>query len=115
MSGKPLFLRGFLCRKTKFSELRIGWLGRLDSNQGMAESKSAALPLGYAPSAMWLDAGDHTGATGQVNVSQCKEPVGGEQPVVQVNLSKAPRLEFFRAFPALRPTRRLCAGTLSDP
>ena len=26
------------------------WLGRLDSNQGMAESKSAALPLGYAPS-----------------------------------------------------------------
>src|SRR6187402_2660233 len=25
------------------------WLGRLDSNQGMAESKSAALPLGYAP------------------------------------------------------------------
>ena len=31
--------------------MRIGnsWLGRLDSNQGMAESKSAALPLGYAP------------------------------------------------------------------
>src|SRR6267142_1795453 len=29
---------------------RTGWLGRLDSNQGMAESKSAALPLGYAPS-----------------------------------------------------------------
>ena len=28
---------------------RIVWLGRLDSNQGMAESKSAALPLGYAP------------------------------------------------------------------
>ena len=28
---------------------RTGWLGRLDSNQGMAESKSAALPLGYAP------------------------------------------------------------------
>ena len=27
------------------------WLGRLDSNQGMAESKSAALPLGYAPKA----------------------------------------------------------------
>ena len=29
-----------------------GWLGRLDSNQGMAESKSAALPLGYAPSGL---------------------------------------------------------------
>src|SRR5213076_2794542 len=25
------------------------WLGRLDSNQGMPESKSGALPLGYAP------------------------------------------------------------------
>ena len=29
---------------------RTGWLGRQDSNLGMAESKSAALPLGYAPS-----------------------------------------------------------------
>src|SRR5579871_6195789 len=27
------------------------WLGRKDSNLRMAESKSAALPLGYAPSA----------------------------------------------------------------
>jgi thiazoline dehydrogenase / protease len=27
------------------------WLGRQDSNLGMAESKSAALPLGYAPTA----------------------------------------------------------------
>ena len=25
------------------------WLGRQDLNLGMAESKSAALPLGYAP------------------------------------------------------------------
>src|SRR3954453_20485756 len=32
---------------------RLSWLGRLDSNQGMAESKSAALPLGYAPT-RWL-------------------------------------------------------------
>src|SRR5690606_9616795 len=30
--------------------LLFGWLGRLDSNQGMPESKSGALPLGYAPS-----------------------------------------------------------------
>ena len=30
-------------------QLLSRWLGRLDSNQGMAESKSAALPLGYAP------------------------------------------------------------------
>jgi hypothetical protein len=26
------------------------WLGYLDSNQGMTESKSVALPLGYTPS-----------------------------------------------------------------
>ena len=41
------------------------WLGRLDSNQGMAESKSAALPLGYAPSTMAkrsIVKADHTGA-----------------------------------------------------
>ena len=25
------------------------WLGRLDSNQRMTESKSVALPLGYVP------------------------------------------------------------------
>jgi hypothetical protein len=31
------------------SAIIFSWLGRLDSNQGMAESKSAALPLGYAP------------------------------------------------------------------
>ena len=27
----------------------LSWLGREDSNLRMAESKSAALPLGYAP------------------------------------------------------------------
>jgi hypothetical protein len=31
------------------SHLGFDWLGRQDSNLGMAESKSAALPLGYAP------------------------------------------------------------------
>lgn len=41
--------------KTKILETRISqskiekWLGRLDSNQGMAVPKTAALPLGYAP------------------------------------------------------------------
>lgn len=29
------------------------WLGRLDSNQGMAVPKTAALPLGYAPRPRW--------------------------------------------------------------
>ena len=27
----------------------MAWLGRLDSNQRMRESKSLALPLGYTP------------------------------------------------------------------
>jgi hypothetical protein len=30
---------------------RAIWLGRQESNLGMVESKSTALPLGYAPSA----------------------------------------------------------------
>ena len=36
------------------------WLGREDSNLRMAESKSAALPLGYAPPAGRVD---HTGGS----------------------------------------------------
>src|SRR5215510_4255696 len=39
------------------------WLGRQDSNLGMPESKSGALPLGYAPS--WsrpVGRADHSGA-----------------------------------------------------
>jgi hypothetical protein len=47
-----------------------GWLGRQDSNLGMAESKSAALPLGYAPTSageprptiLTRGAPDHSGA-----------------------------------------------------
>ena len=36
------------------------WLGRQDSNLGMAESKSAALPLGYAPLApSWRSHASH--------------------------------------------------------
>ena|GEM_PF-3513373 len=34
-------------RRSRFG--RNDWLGRQDSNLGMAESKSTALPLGYAP------------------------------------------------------------------
>src|SRR3982074_280846 len=37
-----------------------GWLGRQDSNLGMAESKSAALPLGYAPNAGFRRRGART-------------------------------------------------------
>jgi hypothetical protein len=35
--------------KMVFLFANSGWLGRLDSNQGMAVPKTAALPLGYAP------------------------------------------------------------------
>src|SRR5919204_809614 len=37
-------------RKQLRYQLLRPWLGREDSNLRMAESKSAALPLGYAPS-----------------------------------------------------------------
>src|SRR5260370_41682606 len=42
-SWQPALMIGMNPRQT--------WLGRQDSNLGMAESKSAALPLGYAPTA----------------------------------------------------------------
>jgi hypothetical protein len=47
--AKPRKYRGFseLCRTV--SESGNAWLGREDSNLRMAESKSAALPLGDAP------------------------------------------------------------------
>src|SRR5262245_40461119 len=39
------------------------WLGRQDSNLGMPESKSGALPLGYAPSrSRPVGRADHSGA-----------------------------------------------------
>jgi hypothetical protein len=38
-----VFIRSFNLNK---------WLGYLDSNQGMTESKSVALPLGYSPMKM---------------------------------------------------------------
>ena len=42
-------MRGSPPRVTKSAHWRNAWLGREDSNLRMAESKSAALPLGYAP------------------------------------------------------------------
>jgi hypothetical protein len=48
-SNKPANGGLSCCIEVEISRERTGWLGRLDSNQGMAESKSAALPLGYAP------------------------------------------------------------------
>ena len=60
----PLLKRQLLCRLSyrvmvlcsAAAATRIVWLGRLDSNQRMRESKSLALPLGDAP--MWKEIGD---------------------------------------------------------
>ena len=58
----PLLKRQLLCRlsyRIEYLEIplgRSGWLGRLDSNQRVRESKSLALPLGDAP--MWKETGD---------------------------------------------------------
>ena len=52
----PLLKRQLLCQlsyRIRFllgtARRRKSWQGRLDSNQRMRESKSLALPLGYAP------------------------------------------------------------------
>ena len=51
----PLLKRQLLCRLSyriiypKHRQVENGWLGRLDSNQRMRESKSLALPLGDTP------------------------------------------------------------------
>ena len=42
--------RAFSCVGPQQGRDATAWLGRQDSNLGMAESKSAALPLGYDPS-----------------------------------------------------------------
>ena len=60
----PLLKRQLLCRlsyrvKSMMSAAaaaRLNWLGRLDSNQRVRESKSLALPLGDAP--MWKEIRD---------------------------------------------------------
>ena len=46
------FAPGEFVEPSRFSSWHINykiWLGRQDSNLGMPESKSGALPLGYAP------------------------------------------------------------------
>ena len=46
---KARIWRAFLIKERKFSKNKNAWLGREGSNLRMAESKSAALPLGDAP------------------------------------------------------------------
>ena len=60
----PLLKRQLLCRLSyrvmvlcsTAAAVQIIWLGRLDSNQRVRESKSLALPLGDAP--IWKETGD---------------------------------------------------------
>ena len=49
--AEPLH-RDFTGSRAESLSLCKHWLGREDSNLRMAESKSAALPLGYAPNAL---------------------------------------------------------------
>ena len=51
LAANPRISRGFSSTPRKVCVDGYGWLGRQDSNLGMAESKSAALPLGDAPMA----------------------------------------------------------------
>ena len=46
---KPGKRPGFTDSTGEYRDTRTGWLGREDSNLRMPESKSGALPLGYAP------------------------------------------------------------------
>ena len=65
------------------SNKHLGWLGRQDSNLGMAESKSAALPLGYAPNALGCRnrAGSRARYSGALRRDQCIPPLGHALPV----------------------------------
>src|SRR5437868_10855257 len=49
MHGKGGKRRGFIDSTGEYRDTRTGWLGREDSNLRLPESKSGALPLGYAP------------------------------------------------------------------
>ncbi len=62
LAAFPAETAAVLRRRSQGANHHIDWLGRLDSNQGMAESKSAALPLGYAPTVRLGRRADHTGA-----------------------------------------------------
>jgi hypothetical protein len=52
---RPRKRRGFGRREKHYNINDSGWLGREDSNLRMAESKSAALPLGYTPIAQRIN------------------------------------------------------------
>src|ERR1700732_4040100 len=68
-------------RKARFYWV-LGWLGRQDSNLGMAESKSAALPLGYAPSG-WRDLTCKAAAS-QPSPARSRAAVDARPPARQV-------------------------------
>ena len=55
---------GHACGRSAAAKSLIHWLGRQDSNLGMAESKSAALPLGYAPSRRRIAGGPRAPSAG---------------------------------------------------
>jgi hypothetical protein len=61
---------------------RTVWLGREDSNLRMAESKSAALPLGYAPTPLFSPAAARGGRTIMRGGTSRNRAVGGHKSVL---------------------------------
>jgi hypothetical protein len=93
---------------------RTGWLGRLDSNQGMAESKSAALPLGYAPmprdACLQNRAGPHRIAAA---IAPGNESLRGPAGLVPERRAKATGFSA-QACPAAVSALRLFTGAISS-
>src|SRR5262249_16242684 len=51
-----------------------GWLGRQDSNLGMVESKSTALPLGYAPAGNRVGGREHSDLGNRAKGAKIRHP-----------------------------------------
>ena len=100
-SSKPRRTPASVGKLALSADLRNAWLGREDSNLRMAESKSAALPLGDAPTALALRprAADHNRrsvAPQRFSARQnalCGEARGGRK-------ARAPALIVVTALPA---------------
>ncbi len=89
------------------------WLGREDSNLRMAESKSAALPLGYAPSfasSTGFARGGRTIMRGPTHRNRCREALWliGRGAMPNEARQRPSSLADGRCPAKLRPTARLC-------
>jgi hypothetical protein len=67
---------------------QTGWLGREDSNLRMAESKSAALPLGYAPPQVG-NRGRSRGRSGRRNIIADSSAINDDTDAIDPAISSA--------------------------